>query len=129
MLDEQTLRKAPFAEGFQITLADGQQWWIPRPRGKFRPMFVDGAVKVTGGATFGADFEDDASVLRSVDVEPEEYLRAKMSLVVRLLLANYILTPSEVSDLVEMECGDPTSDARWEGISGALMGIDPNAGQ
>jgi hypothetical protein len=126
MLDEQSLRRPGFAQGFPVTMADNQTWWLPRPRMIFRPTFIDGKVGIGGGATFGPEFEGDMAILRrDVAVEPEEYLRAKFAMAVQLLVLNYDLKPDDLEDLVVLEPDDPASVERWDVLSGAMMGIAP----
>lgn len=126
MLDEKARRKPEFVEGYSITLADGQTWYMPKPRFRFKPKFVEGKVEIAAGATFGPESDAEVDVLYGVvDVEGSEFLRVKLALAVRLLRANYDLTDDDLIDLLVLEPGDPASDARWEGISNALMGIAP----
>jgi hypothetical protein len=125
-LDEKSLRKQSFTEGYQVTLADGQDWTFPRPRMRFRPKIADGRVEVTGSPTFGPEFDETLDILHGVKaVEPIEQLRAKFELAVRLLSANYDLTAEELSSLIELEPGDAASEERWDRLSRVILGIAP----
>ena len=126
-LDELALRKPGFSPGYQVTLADGQDWTFPKPRIRFRPKIgTDGRVEVGGGPSFGPEFDGSLDVLFGVtEAEPFERLRVKFEVAVRLLSANYDLTPDQVGDLLVMEPGEPASDQRWEELTRITMGIAP----
>jgi hypothetical protein len=126
MIDEKARRKAEFVEGYPVMLADGQEWWMPKPKFRFKPKFVNGRVEMTGGATFGPESDSELEILYGVvDAEAGEFLRVKFALAVRLLRVNYELTDDEVADLVVLEPGDAASEARWEAMTNALMGNSP----
>jgi hypothetical protein len=126
MLDEKSRRKPGFSEGHAVTLADGQQWTLPKPRIRFRPRIVDGQVEIGGGPSFGPEFDAKLDILFGVaDAEPAERLRVKFEVAVRLLLANYDLSADDLAALIVLEPGDPASDERWEQLCNAIMGIAP----
>jgi hypothetical protein len=125
-LDEKSLRKPEFSEGLKVTLADGQDWTLPKPRIRFKPRIVDGRVEIGGGASFGPEFDDKLDILFGVtDADPSERLRVKFEVAVRLLASNYNLEPDNFAELIVLEPGDPASDERWEQLSNAIMGIAP----
>ena len=125
-LDEQCLRKPGFVEGNKVTLADGQEWMLPKPRLRFKPAIIDGRVEIGGGPSFGPEFDDKLDILFGVtDSDPSERLRIKFELAVKLLAANYDLQPDDFAELIVLEPGNPASDERWEQLSNALMGIAP----
>jgi hypothetical protein len=39
-LDEKSLRKPGFAPGTKVTLADGQEWMLPKPKLRFKPKII-----------------------------------------------------------------------------------------
>lgn len=126
MIDEVARRKPEFEAGTQITLADGQQWWIPKPKFRFKPKFVDGKIEIGGGATFGPEHEAEVEIVFGVvDVPGDEFIRARFALTIGLLRANYELADDELSELLIWEINDAASDARWEGIRDALQGVAP----
>ena len=126
MLDEQKLRKPGFSEGYKVTLADGQEWTLPKPKIRFKPKIVDGKVEVAGGPSFGPEFDEQLDVLFGVvDVPPIERLRVKFEMAVRLLNANYDLKPEDFGELIVLQPDDQTSDERWEQLTRAIMGIAP----
>lgn len=126
MLDERALRRETFSEGHKVALADGQEWTFPKPKMRFRPKVVDGKVDVDGGPSFGPEYDASLDVLFGVvDVEPIERLRVKFEMAVRLLGANYDLTPEDFASLIVLEPDDPASDERWEQLTRAIMGIAP----
>jgi hypothetical protein len=125
-LDEKSLRKTGFSEGIKITLADGQEWTLPKPRIRFTPRIVDGKVEIGGGPSFGPEFDDKLDILFGVaEAEPSERLRIKFEVAVRLLAANYDLKPEDFAELIVLEPGNPASDERWVQLCEAMMGIAP----
>ena len=62
-LDEKTLRKPGFIDGIKVTMADGNEWTLPRPKIRFKPRFVEGRVEVGGGPSFGPDFDEKLDIL------------------------------------------------------------------
>lgn len=126
MRNETALRREGFTEGYKVTLADGQEWTLPKPKIRFKPKLVDGKVEVGGGPSFGPEFDPQLDVLFGVvDAEPIERLRVKFEMAVRLLGANYDLTPDDFAELIVLEPDDPASDERWEQLTRAIMGIAP----
>jgi hypothetical protein len=125
-LDEKSLRKPAFSAGVKITLADGQEWTLPKPRIRFKPRIVDGKVEIGGGPSFGPEFDDKLDILFGVtEADPSELLRIKFELAVRLLAVNYDLKPENFGELIVLEPDDPASDERWEQLCDAIMGIAP----
>jgi len=126
-LDERSLRKPTFSDGYPVRLADGQDWTFPKPRIRFRPKIrPDGRVEVGGGPSFGPEYDAMLDTLFGVtEAEPVEQLRVKFEMAVRLLSANYELTAEQLGELIVLEPGDETSDERWEQLSRVLMGIAP----
>jgi hypothetical protein len=125
-LDEKSLQKPGFVEGSKATLADGQEWMLPKPKLRFKPKIIDGRVEISGGPSFGPEFDDQLDILFGVtNVEASERPRIKFELAVKLLAANYDLEPDNFAELIVLEPGDPASDERWEQLSNAIMGIAP----
>jgi hypothetical protein len=126
MLDERSLRKPTFSEGYAVTLADGQDWTFPKPRIKLKPKIVEGKVEIGGGPSFGPEFDHQLDILfGAVEADPVERLRIKFEMAVKLLSVNYDLKPDDYADLIVLEPGDPASDERWEQLSNVLLGIAP----
>ena len=125
-LDEKALRKPGFSEGVKLTLADGQEWVLPKPRLRFKPRIVNGKVEIGGGSSFGPEFDDKFDILFGiVDAEPAERLRIKFEVAVELLATNYDLKPGDFARLIVLEPGDPESEQRWDQLCDAIMGIAP----
>jgi hypothetical protein len=123
-LDEKSLRKPGFALGTKVTLADGQEWMLPKPKLRFKPKIINGRVEISGGPSVGPEFDDKLDILFGItDADPSERLRIKFELAVKLLAANYELEPDNFAELIVLEPGDPASDERWEQLSNAVMGI------
>ena len=110
-----------------MALADGQEWTFPKPRIRFRPRIgPDGRVEVGGGPSFGPEYDGMLEVLFGVvDADPFERLRVRIEMAVRLLRANYVLTESDLGELINIEPGDEASDERWEQLRDVIMGIVP----
>jgi len=129
MRDEKSLRRAGFTEGSPVTLADGQAWTFPRPRLRLRPKIVDGGrVEIAGDRTFGPEFDSKLDVLFSASDDGSggwDRLAVEFELVVKLLLANYDLAPVDVEELLVMEPGEPSSDARWAELEDVVLGASP----
>jgi hypothetical protein len=126
MLDEISLRKTEFVEGHRVILADGQSWSFPRPKIRFVPKLVDGKFEVSGGASFGPEFDANLDVLYGVtESDGIERLRVKFEMTCRLLMANYSLTPENLAELVVVEIGDPASEERWQQTTEVLFGNSP----
>jgi len=127
MLDEKSLRKPGFSDGYKVTLADGQDWTFPKPRIRIGPRVgPDGAVTVKRTA-FGPEYDESLDILFGV-VEPEnpgEYTRVKFEMAVRLLSANYDLTPAQLGELLTYEQGNPVDDERFEQLERVLLGVAP----
>ena len=125
-LDEKSLRKLTFSEGLKVTLADGQEWTLPKPRIRFKPRIVDGRVEIGGGPSFGPEFDEKLDILFGITPgDPAERLRVKFEVAIRLLATNYDLEPDNFAELIVLEPGDPVSDDRWDQLCNAIMGIAP----
>ena len=125
-LDEKSLRKPGFNAGVTVTMADGQEWTLPKPRMRLVPKIVEGKVEIGGGPTFGPEFDDKLDILFGVVVaDPNERLRIKFDVAVRLLSANYDLQPEHFAELIVLDPDDLASDERWQQLCDAMMGIAP----
>jgi hypothetical protein len=126
VLDEKTLRKPGFSEGYKVKLADGQEWTFPKPRLLLKPKFVNGRIDVSSGPSFGPNYDTALDIaLGAVEVEPEEWMRTKFDAAVRLLRANYELSDTDVVELLTFEMGNPLDDERWTELCRITVGIAP----
>jgi hypothetical protein len=126
MLDERALRKPNFSPGAQVELADGQLWTFPKPKIRFTPAITGESVSVQTQASFGPETDDLLDLVWGVvPAPPLERLRAKFTVAVRLLLANYNLQPDDLTHLLALEPGDPRSEARWDQIGEVLSARSP----
>ena len=117
-LNEKALRKPSWDEqsGTWITLADGQEWLLPKPWVKRRPSLVDGTYVFGTKTEFGAEF--DALVAQA----ETNWLPAMAALGVFLLQRNYTLTDDETLDLLTL---DSRSEVPWtRGVYAAANGND-----
>lgn len=129
-LIEQYRRKADLdiSRCIAVRLADGQDWYFPRPMLELRPRF-DGAkpVALTKHVTWGEEL--DAMVQEIATAEPGEALiLAVLRLGGDLLLRNYDLLQGELERLFRYRVNDPTgqSDEMLKAVidvaTGRLMG-------
>jgi hypothetical protein len=111
-LEEKSLRKPGFVEGCKVRLADGQERTLPKPKLRFKPKIIDGRFEISGGPSFGPEFDDKLDILFGItDADPSERLRTKFELAVKLLAANYELEPDNFAELVVLEPGDRATDS------------------
>jgi hypothetical protein len=125
-LDEKALRRAEWRDGHKITLSDGQEWTIPKPRLRLRPRFESG--KVVGTRDVEYRPEDDAIVdtlFGASDVDPDAWVQARWELLARLLRANYDLSDDALTELLAIDSGDAGGQDRWTEITRALRGFGP----
>jgi hypothetical protein len=130
-LDEVALRRSTFEDGAPVTLADGQEWRLPRPRVRFVPDDSDQGFQVRLAL-------DDAGVFRSLKaaVDAAEtngaLWKTELALARHLLLVNYDLTREQVADLLQFSYGenaDPAGAAIREAVMGVAFGIGPKASE
>ena len=83
------------ARGARCVLADGQEWTFPTPRIRLKPRIVDGKVEIGGGPHSAPNLTIQLDILFGVtEADPAERLRVKFEVAVRLLAANYDLSPT-----------------------------------
>jgi hypothetical protein len=125
-LDEAALRRPTWRDGHRITLSDGQEWTIPKPRLRLRPRFEGGRVVGTRDVEYAP--EDDGLVdtlFGAGDAEPDAWIQARWELLARLLRANYDLSDLELAELVAIDPDDADGQERWTEITRALRGLGP----
>jgi hypothetical protein len=123
MLDEASLRKPGFTEGARVTLADGGEWVLPKPRPVFFPTASPGegiglAVRFSYGLEYDPYFEEAFGPRDDGDFADE--VEAKMRLAALLLLANYDLDDGRLADLLTLRAGSEGSLAMWAALNRAI---------
>lgn len=126
-LNESSRRRPSWRDGHKITLADGQEWTIPKPRLRLRPRFEAGRVVATRDLPEYAPEDDELveALFGAGDDEPDRWLTARFELLARLLRANYELSDLELTELLSIDDGDPSTGERWTEITRALRGLGP----
>jgi hypothetical protein len=128
MLDERSRRKPGFTPGVAVVLADGQEWTFPLPRLRVTPRRDGDRYAARVGRVGLPDYEHWAEVLTgSVMLPPEEEWAVRMGAAATMLEQNYELSEAELEELLVWEADDPESDARWDAIERAILGIRPKA--
>jgi hypothetical protein len=125
-LDETALRRPTWRDGHKITLADGQEWTIPKPRLRLRPRFENG--KVVGVRDVEYAPEDDSLVdtlFGAADAEADAWVAARWELLARLLRANYDLSDDALAELLVIDPEDASGSDRWSEITRRLRGLGP----
>jgi hypothetical protein len=113
-LDELVKRKDNFdeANSVRLTLADGQEWAIPKPWLEIRPAFRDGkAVNNYPVFTYGPELEALVEAIASAEGELER-LCGIATLAAYLLQKQYDLHDEDLDQLLAFRHGDPDS-AEW----------------
>jgi hypothetical protein len=101
MFDEKALRKPAFDEttSAPVVLADGQEWWLPKPWLEVRPVFRGGkAVDTVGLMTAGGEFDALKNAVH--DAENDGAIVAAANLAAYMLTRNYDLADEQLSALL-----------------------------
>ena len=127
MIDEAALRRPTFRDGHKITLANGQEWTIPKPRLRLRPRFEGGKAKGFNDLpSWGGEDDELVDTLFGVgEVDGAAWVEARFELLARLLLANYDLADDQLADLLTIDRDDPATEERWAEITRVLRGLTP----
>ena len=125
-LNERALRRPTWRDGHKITLSDGQEWTIPKPRLRLRPRFESGHVTGTRDVEYAPEDDEIVDTLFGTgEVEPDAWVTARWELLARLLRANYGLSDSQIAELIAIDPIEPTGTDRWTEITRALRGLSP----
>jgi hypothetical protein len=123
-LIEQYRRKPDFdAENCTpIVLADGQEWYFPRPWLAVMPIIRDKeAVADVKYVTFGDNLDPLIEAIATED-DPLLQIRHVVTLAIFLLGRNYDLESDEYPRLLTYRFGDPSSDEMLKAIIDVTMG-------
>jgi hypothetical protein len=130
-LDEQALRRPGFLGGRPVTLADGQEWYVPVPE-----IFLCVSKVSTDG--FGFDFAfggvPDAvftQLIREFEIaEGLESIRAEMRMIAYAFDLNYSLDDEQAAQILRFPVGPGVESPARTAIRAALTGTeDPNSGK
>lgn len=131
MLDEKALRKPGFVEGARVTLGDGQEWSIPRPRLRLvSARTPEGDVAIKSSPLVAEHRQADMDAMleaadRSWEGDHEgfvAYIMARARLATGLLLDNYDLDDAALATLLPVLFDDEPNAAMWDEIAGVLRG-------
>ena len=117
-IDERSRRRGDFLpDSLGLTLADGQEWYVPRPRVAF--VYADNdlgfdQVRETGDVVFDRTLQDRIDAWRKA-AESDDMpgvIGAQLGIARVLLLRNYDLTTDELRNLVRFRFDeeDPLRD-------------------
>lgn len=96
-----------------IQLADGQEWYFPRPMIELRPRF-DGSkpISLSRYVTWGEDLDDLLlAVSNATTADGDAIILAVLRLGGDMLLQNYDLTQEELQQLFRYRIDDPTGNS------------------
>ena len=126
-LNEQALRRPEFEDGAPVTLADGQEWRLPRPRVRLVPDESDMGFKVRVACP--GDNGRFQELMDALDAATDgvDLMRAELAVGRHLLCLNYDLTPAQVADLLQFSYrdDDPEGMAIREAVMGVAFGNGP----
>jgi hypothetical protein len=105
-IDEQARRRPTFDEATSepVTLGDGQDWHVPKPRIRFR--FAATERGFTEAFSHGREY--DALMQRWREAKGEASLRAEFAVFAFLLRVNYELSDDDLADLLVFDLDDDT---------------------
>jgi hypothetical protein len=107
-LDEQARRRPDFRGGVPVTLADGQEWYLPRPRKLFVADDSEAGFRLRWdlGDEYGRLFEAARSIATF-----EDMVRAEFALAKYLLRLNYDLDAAALGRLLVFDYADDPDPA------------------
>lgn len=127
-LDEVALRRPNFdSSGFAVELADGQKWRLPAIKIRAFPVEKDdGEIGVEWKQVYAVDVDKELDIILGVvDANAADMIDAKMRIAARLLKCNYDLPKGAVGELLSLDFGEECSQSRWDRITAAILGRDP----
>jgi hypothetical protein len=125
VIDEKSRRTDAFdlATSAAITLADGRQWFIPKPWVALFPVIRDGkCITSFSSLTCGPDL--DALIADIREVDGPDQIHAILSLGAFLLRRQYTLSDSELETLF-VWTGDERTNEMLDTIMRTATGADP----
>jgi hypothetical protein len=124
-LDEASLRRPDFRPGYAVELADGGRYTFPPVSIR---IFPDDDGSVQWRPWYDGDLEDDLDVLFGVvPARSGQVIEVRLRIAAALLRRNYDLPRGAVGRLLTYIPGDAASEARYDRVSRAILGRDPDA--
>jgi len=113
MIDEMAARRPDFRPDVKVRLADGQDWFLPRPMVTFTLSFAadDGPGFKRSDLGFGPDYMD--LLQRFYDSDGAEQLNAAARMVCRVVRLNYDLDDETLATLLVYRPSDESNLAMW----------------
>lgn len=119
---EKSRRRPEFLEdSIAVTLADGQDWFFPRPRIRFVRSRTELGFETRSG--FGKEFDGLVSRLRDSGQSFADMIAAQLEIAEFLLMCNYNLTLEEFQDLVQFVYESDVEDVARDAIMGIALGL------
>lgn len=119
MISEKERRRETGSFDEPVVFADGQTWFLPRPRVRVRPKIVGGKVEAVRDHTLGPEYlELLEDYYRAQQDETEgamdRFNAALMGLTIALLRSNYNLTDDELTGLIYFDYSYPPDPVNEE---------------
>ncbi|MDG3008527.1 hypothetical protein [Paludisphaera mucosa] len=134
-LDEKSLRRPEFTQGFDIRLGDGRQWTFPIANRAFYPEIApEGGFRVKAAAPYGDDFQRKLERLTLSEEDTpaanEERFDLRLTLAAELLCRNYALDNAALAVLLPFRVNAENGLANpemWSEVNYVLQGHAPKA--
>jgi hypothetical protein len=137
MIDEMACRRPEFNEegSISVTLADGQQWFFPRPAVELYPKGPDG--KFGSRTSLGPDFDraiDAMIAVPRVDAEADPdgameaealYIECQFRVAAIMLSRNYEIPDDGWREILRFSYQIDTYRQMWDDIFTVARGSDP----
>lgn len=122
-LDEMSLRREGFRDGYPVKLADGQEWTFPRPRLRFRPARgKDGKFALAGGWEHDEIYGELRDELLETDSEDLfSVLSISSTIACHLLLINYALSDDDLGALLPVDLDDDSNSEMWTALTPIVL--------
>lgn len=127
-LNEMEKRRADFAGGTPVVMADGGTWFLARPLVRFTPTDGDGFRAVMNMDLAGDDYQDLLDAVEasgSEDAAPQDRVKAELAVGKAVLLRNYDLDAKELGRVLQFGFteSDPVGLAIREAVLDVAFGI------
>jgi hypothetical protein len=126
VLDEKSLRRPEFAvDSVAVRMADGQDWYLPKPWVALAPVVKDGRVVSLGSRTmFGPEFD---TLIDAVDQADDglDVIKSMFGIGVYLLSRNYEIPDESFGELLQFRRGEESENNLLQAIMEVARGIAP----
>lgn len=126
-LDEPSLRRPAFRDGYRIELADGQAWTFPAPQLRFFPArAADGRVSIASLYAYDDRYLELREELVAVDRDDAwNAMRLQVEIAGTQLLANYDLSSRDLARLLPVIPDSAENDALWDRLVPVILAQEP----